>query len=173
MTPALENLQQLLKRLPGLGFRSAERVALHLLLEKPERLPELVEALQTAAVSVRRCDRCGNLAESAVCAICADDGRDHGVVCVVEQVPVVRPVAAGPHLGHQHRGPVEGGLDRDVTDSHPVTVPMARPRGTVRSTVPLGAHAGRIRYLRIDFVRTPPAELNVVPGFDTPVIRSV
>ncbi|MCF3648701.1 recombination mediator RecR [Synoicihabitans lomoniglobus] len=103
MTPSLEHLQQLLKQLPGLGFRSAERVALHLLLEKPERLPALVEALQDAASTVRRCDRCGNLAEEALCAVCQDDNRDHGVVCVVEQVPdLVALERSGAYRGGYH-----------------------------------------------------------------------
>jgi recombination protein RecR len=87
MTASVEKLQQVLKQLPGLGFRSAERIALHLLVEKPERLPALVDALQQAARTVRRCERCGHLAEEAWCSICADPNRDHGVVCVVEQVP--------------------------------------------------------------------------------------
>lgn len=103
MTPSLEHLQQLLKRLPGLGYRSAERVALHLLLEKPERLPELVDALQNAAATVRRCDRCGNLAEGALCAVCEDDARDHGVVCIVEQVPdLVALERSGAYRGGYH-----------------------------------------------------------------------
>jgi len=87
MTPAFDKLQKHLKQLPGLGFRSAERIALHLLVEKPGRLPALVEALQEAAKAVRRCDRCGNLAEGDRCAICADERRDQSVVCVVEHVP--------------------------------------------------------------------------------------
>ena len=77
MTPAFDKLQKHLKQLPGLGFRSAERIALHLLVEKPSRLPALVEALQEAAKAVRRCERCGNLAEGDRCAICADERRDH------------------------------------------------------------------------------------------------
>lgn len=87
MTPAFEKLQKHLKQLPGLGYRSSERIALHLLVEKPDRLPALVAALEEAAKSVRRCTRCGNLAEEELCAICADERRDHGLVCVVEQVP--------------------------------------------------------------------------------------
>jgi recombination protein RecR len=103
MTPSLEHLQQLLKQLPGLGYRSAERVALHLLLEKPERLPALIDALQNAAATVRRCDRCGNLAEEEICSICADDGRDHGVVCIVEQVPdLVALERSGAYQGTYH-----------------------------------------------------------------------
>jgi recombination protein RecR len=87
MTPAFEKLQKHLKALPGLGHRSSERIALHLLVEKPERLPALVAALHEAALSVRRCSRCGNLAEGELCAICADPRRDASVVCVVEHVP--------------------------------------------------------------------------------------
>lgn len=86
MTPAFEKLQQHLKQLPGLGYRSSERIALHLLVEKPARLPELVAALEAAAKSVHRCRRCGNLAEEELCAVCADPKRDHSVVCVVEHV---------------------------------------------------------------------------------------
>jgi recombination protein RecR len=84
---ALEELQQRLKQLPGLGYRSAERIALHLLLEKPERLPALVAALQAAAASARRCTVCGNLAETEQCSICADPRRNHRQICVVEHVP--------------------------------------------------------------------------------------
>ena len=87
MTPAFEKLQKHLKQLPGLGYRSAERIALHLLVEKPAKLPELVAALEEAARSVRRCTRCGNLAEAELCAICADEKRDRSTVCVVEHVP--------------------------------------------------------------------------------------
>ncbi|MDE3083753.1 MAG: recombination mediator RecR [Verrucomicrobiota bacterium] len=87
MTPAFEKLQQQLKRLPGLGYRSSERIALHLLVGKPARLPALVAALQEAAAVMRRCRRCGNLAEGELCAICADPRRDAATVCVVEQVP--------------------------------------------------------------------------------------
>jgi len=87
MTPAFEKLQKHLKQLPGLGFRSSERIALHLLVEKPAQLPALVTALEEAAAAVRRCPRCGNLAEGDLCGICADERRERGAVCVVEHVP--------------------------------------------------------------------------------------
>ncbi|MBS0662230.1 MAG: recombination protein RecR [Verrucomicrobia bacterium] len=103
MTPAFEKLQKHLKQLPGLGFRSSERIALHLLVEKPERLPALVEALQEAARSVRRCLRCGNLAEGDLCGVCADARREGGVVCVVEQVPdLVAIERSGAYRGCYH-----------------------------------------------------------------------
>lgn len=87
MTPAFDALQQVLKRLPGLGYRSAERLALHLLVERPERLDELLQSLEQARGKVRRCEVCGNLAESARCAICEDPRRDPAMLCIVEQVP--------------------------------------------------------------------------------------
>lgn len=103
MASAFERLQQRLKQLPGLGYRSSEKIALHLLVEKPERLPALVEALQEAARSVRRCARCGNLAEDELCAICSDGTRDRGVVCVVEHVPDLAALErSGAHRGIYH-----------------------------------------------------------------------
>jgi recombination protein RecR len=103
MTSAFEKLQKHLKQLPGLGYRSAERIALHLLVEKPGRLPELVLALEEAAKVVRRCDRCGNLAESELCAICLDPKRDRALVCVVEHVPdLVAIERSGAFRGTYH-----------------------------------------------------------------------
>ncbi len=103
MTPAFEKLQQALKRLPGVGYRSAERIALHLLVEKPARLPELVAALEDASRIVRRCTRCGNLAEGDLCAVCADGRRDQAVVCVVEHTPdLVAMERSGAYRGVYH-----------------------------------------------------------------------
>lgn len=103
MTPAFEKLQQALKRLPGVGYRSAERMALHLLVEKPARLPELVAALEEAAAAVRRCVRCGNLAEGNTCIVCADAKRDQRVVCVVEHTPdLVAMERSGAYRGVYH-----------------------------------------------------------------------
>ncbi len=114
MTPAFEKLQKHLKQLPGLGYRSSERIALHLLVERPERLPALVTALQEAAAAVRRCTRCGNLAEGELCAICADTRRPAGVVCVVEHVPdLVAIERSGAfrgtyHVLHGKLSPIQG-----------------------------------------------------------------
>lgn len=87
VTTAFERLQQALRKLPGVGFRSSERIALHLLIGKPEQLEPLVAALTGAASSIRRCSRCGNLSEDSLCSICADPRRDQRSVCVVENVP--------------------------------------------------------------------------------------
>jgi recombination protein RecR len=103
MTPAFERLQKQLKQLPGLGYRSAERIALHLLVEKPEQLSALVTALEEASLTVRRCERCGNIAEGEHCAICADERRDRSAVCVVEHVPdLVALERSGAYRGSYH-----------------------------------------------------------------------
>ena len=102
-TSAFERLQQQLKQLPGVGYRSAERIALHLLVEKPAKLPALVAAMEEAAATVRRCGRCGNLAEAELCLICADDRRDRAAVCVVEHVPdLVAIERSGAYRGTYH-----------------------------------------------------------------------
>ncbi len=103
MTPAFEQLQKQLKQLPGVGYRSAERIALHLLVEQPAQLPALVRALETAAGAVHRCARCGNLAEEELCAICTDPQRDQSVVCIVEHVPdLVAIERSGAYRGVYH-----------------------------------------------------------------------
>lgn len=120
MTPALEALQKALKQLPGIGYRSAERIALHLLVEKPGRLPELVAALESAARSVRRCTVCGNLAEEELCAVCADERRRTGQVCVVEYVPDLAAIERSGayrgrcHVLHGKLSPIRGVAPEDL-----------------------------------------------------------
>jgi recombination protein RecR len=103
MTPALEQLQKALKQLPGIGYRSAERIALHLLVEKPGRLPELVSVLEAAAKKVRRCAVCGNLSEEEHCPVCAEEKRRTGQVCVVENVQDLAAIErSGAYRGRYH-----------------------------------------------------------------------
>jgi recombination protein RecR len=87
VTTAFEKLQQALRKLPGVGYRSSERIALHLLIGKPDQLESLVAALSEASASIRRCAVCGNLSEDELCLICSDPKRDRRSVCVVESVP--------------------------------------------------------------------------------------
>ena len=82
----IERLIQMLARLPGLGPRSARRVALHLLKRRDAILTPLVQALTEAAANVRTCGVCGNLDTADPCGICADPKRDRTIVCVVEDV---------------------------------------------------------------------------------------
>ena len=82
----VEHLVALIARLPGMGRRSARRAALRMLTQPEKLLLPLAEALREAAASVRPCTRCGNLDSRSPCRICADGGRDHGLICVVEGV---------------------------------------------------------------------------------------
>lgn len=103
MTAGFEKLQKALRRLPGVGFRSSERIALHLLVGKPEQLEELRSALEEASRSVRRCERCGNLSEETLCPVCSDSRRDSRTVCVVEQVPDLMAIErSGSWRGSYH-----------------------------------------------------------------------
>lgn len=103
MPNAFTQLQQVIKRLPGLGHRSAERLALHLLVERPDAADELLAALETARASVRSCPQCGNLCEDQLCDICAEPNRDPKLLCVVESVPDLRAMErAGAYRGRYH-----------------------------------------------------------------------
>jgi recombination protein RecR len=113
VTNAFEKLQQALRKLPGVGYRSSERIALHLLLGKPEQLQALVSALGDASRTIRRCARCGNLSEDSLCSICSDPKRDHRSVCVVESVPDIVAIErsgswrSGYHVLHGRLSPMQ------------------------------------------------------------------
>lgn len=92
-----------LAKLPGVGPRSARRLALNLLLAREARIPSLVSALNGALTSVKTCVQCGTLDESDPCAICTDGTRDAGVICVVEDVADVWAMErARAFRGHYH-----------------------------------------------------------------------
>lgn len=83
-TPALEALKQALRRLPGVGPKSAQRMALHLLERDREGGEHIVNALQHALKVVGHCSQCNNLSEQDVCSICSSPRRDRSLLCVVE-----------------------------------------------------------------------------------------
>ena len=82
----IERLIQLLARLPGLGPRSARRVALHLIKNREKLLAPLTEALSGMAQSVSVCAVCGNVDTVNPCTVCTDPRRDKSIICVVEEV---------------------------------------------------------------------------------------
>ncbi len=82
----LDDLIEMLARLPGLGPRSAKRTALHLLKHRDTTMQRLASVLAKAAAEVRQCSICGNLDDIDPCSICADRGRDETTICVVEAV---------------------------------------------------------------------------------------
>ena len=83
--PAVENLVAQLTRLPGVGTRTAQRLAFHILQRPSEEALALATAIEEVKQRVRFCRECGNLTEDETCAICLDARRDHTVICVVEQ----------------------------------------------------------------------------------------
>src|SRR5262249_60963350 len=84
-SPSVENLVSQLTRLPGVGQRTAQRLAFHILQRPTDEALALAAALIEVKERVRFCRECGNLTEEATCAICLDARRDHATSCVVEQ----------------------------------------------------------------------------------------
>ena len=124
MTPHYEQLIQLLKGLPGLGYRSAERIALHLLVEKTEQTKALIDSLSKASDEIGPCGGCGNLTESQRCNICESSERDDSLICVVESVPDLFAMERSAayrgkyHVLHGKLSPVRGvGPERLNLDS--------------------------------------------------------
>lgn len=83
---AIDALITELARLPGVGPRSARRLALNLLRQREQRIPALIQALGAALARVRTCGTCGALDEHDPCRICTDERRDNGSILVVEDV---------------------------------------------------------------------------------------
>lgn len=81
---AIERLKQALRRLPGVGPKSAQRMALHLLERDRDALREIAGALTSAAERIRHCARCNNFSEEDLCEICRSPRRDPALMCVVE-----------------------------------------------------------------------------------------
>jgi recombination protein RecR len=85
VSPAVDNLVAQLTRLPGIGSRTAQRLAFHLLQVPKQEALALGEAIAEVKERVRFCRECGNLTEEELCAICLDARRDRTTICVVEQ----------------------------------------------------------------------------------------
>jgi len=103
-----------LGRLPGIGPKSAQRIAFHLLKVPADEVARLAHALIDAKAKVRFCDRCWNIADDVLCPICSDDRRDSTVVCVVEEArDIVAIERTGEFRGRYHvllgaMSPLEG-----------------------------------------------------------------
>jgi len=83
--PVVDNLVAQLSRLPGVGTRTAQRLAFHLLRVPKEEALALAAAIVEVKERIRPCSECGNLTEEDLCTICVDTRRDRHVICVVEQ----------------------------------------------------------------------------------------
>jgi recombination protein RecR len=100
---SIASLIAALAKLPGVGPRSAERIALHLVQTESAAVKQLAEALLDARERIRFCDLCGALTEKSPCAICADTRRDASLVCVVERaVDILSVEKSGTYRGKFH-----------------------------------------------------------------------
>jgi len=96
-------LTSALARLPGIGPRSAERIALHLVQADAGEVKQLASMLVTARERIRLCSRCGALTESDVCDTCSDSRRDSSVLCVVERpIDIFSVEKSGTYHGKYH-----------------------------------------------------------------------
>jgi recombination protein RecR len=101
--PAIDDLTMELAKLPGIGRKTALRLTYHLLKRPADQSRRLAEALLTLAERVRQCDRCHNLTEDTVCAICLDPRRDPTLVCVVEEAADIGAIErSGDYRGTYH-----------------------------------------------------------------------
>ncbi len=100
---ALDDLVTELAKLPGIGRKTAQRLAHHLVREPGDRLTRLARALVVVAERVRPCTECGHLAEQERCEICLDPRRDEALLCVVEEPSGVAILErAGEYRGRYH-----------------------------------------------------------------------
>jgi recombination protein RecR len=111
--PEIERLIQLLARLPGLGPRSARRVALHLINKREQLLSPLSDALRVVGERIVVCSSCGNIDTAEPCAICRDPGRDPSIIVVVEDVSDLWALerAGAVNAGYHVLGGVISALD--------------------------------------------------------------
>lgn len=122
--PAVGRLVERLAALPGIGRKTAERLANHLVSVSPEEALALAEAIREVKETVRHCRRCHNLTSDELCPICRDPRRDQHVVCVVEQPKDVTVLeASGAYQGTYHVlggriAPLDGITADDLTIDH-------------------------------------------------------
>lgn len=100
MSRLLQDVVGELSKLPGVGRRTALRLAIHILRMEPDSVHEMTRSIDRFRDEIRYCARCNNLSDEEICPICADPERDHATICVVEQVADVLSI----ENTHQYRG---------------------------------------------------------------------
>ena len=100
MSKLLDNVVGELSRLPGVGRRTALRLAMQILKSDSEEVRAMTESIDLFRNNICHCAKCGNLSDSEICEICADTNRDHTTLCVVEQVADLLSI----EKTHQYRG---------------------------------------------------------------------
>lgn len=113
----LSNAVEAISSLPGVGRRSALRLALHLLRQPSENVHHFTDAINRLRDDVCYCSRCRMISDSDVCSICSDSKRDHSIICVVESVRDVMSIeATGQYNGVYH---VLGGIISPIAGTGP------------------------------------------------------
>ncbi len=100
MSRLLQDVVGELSKLPGVGRRTAMRLAMHILKMEPGSVADMTRSIDRFRTDIRHCECCNNLADTAVCPICEDRERDHSTICVVEQVADLLSI----ENTHQYRG---------------------------------------------------------------------
>jgi recombination protein RecR len=117
---SIRNLIRRLARLPGIGEKTAERLAMHILKMSRREAEELAESIRAVKEKVRLCSRCFSLSDGELCRICSDPGRDPTLLCVVEQpADMVSIEKSGAYNGLYHvlsgvLSPMEGVGPEDI-----------------------------------------------------------
>lgn len=120
-TKSLNTLIEQFANLPGIGPKTAERLAFHILKADGPEAMALANAISDVKSNIHQCKICFNLAETETCSICADSGRDHSVICVVEQPKDVISLEKtglckwAYHVLNGHIAPLEGIEPEDLT----------------------------------------------------------
>ena len=120
-TESLNRLIEEFGKLPGIGPKTAERLAFYLLKAQPAEAMKLAEAIRDLKERIKRCEICYNLSEQVVCQICSDQRRDKSIICVVEQPKdVISLEKTGAckwvyHVLGGHIAPLEGIEPGDLT----------------------------------------------------------
>jgi recombination protein RecR len=138
--PPVQRLVTELSKLPGVGNRTAQRLAFHILRASGEDASALAEAIREVKEKIGLCEVCFNLTDEARCRICQDTRRDHGLICVVEEPSDVIPM----ERTHEYHGvyhvlggalsPIDG-IDPEDLKITELFTRVASPDGAVREVV--------------------------------------
>jgi len=119
----LENAVTAFASLPGIGRKSAFRMALHMLRQDKEQTTRFIEALRALSEEIQYCECCHNISDKPVCDICSDPLRDHSTICVVESIKEVMLIEnTGQYRGLYH---VLGGLISPMNGVSPTNLQIS------------------------------------------------
>ena len=103
MSKLLDNVCSELQRLPGIGRRTALRLAMYMLKMEPEIVDSMSKSISSFRNDIKYCHSCNNLSDNTLCPICSDTSRDHSTICVVEQVQDLMSIEnTGQYRGLYH-----------------------------------------------------------------------